>query len=76
MTDKKDSTHPTTQEQEEEIEDPEDNEESGDESDDSDEEAQDDNEEIRLGFIDDEPQELELLSLNEGFPNKVGGKPV
>jgi hypothetical protein len=47
------------------------------ESDDSeDEELEEENCEIRLGFIDDAPQELDLLSLNDGFPNKVGGKPV
>ena len=48
-----------------------------DESDDSEEdEGLEEHEEVRLGFIDDQPLELDLLSLHEGFPNKVGGKPV
>jgi hypothetical protein len=60
----------TTKEQEEEHEDSED-----DESD-SEEEEQEEHDEVRLGFINDEPQELALLSLHEDFPDKVGGKPV
>lgn len=48
----------------------------GDDGEDTDDEDEvDDGPEVRLGFVE-EPEEADLLNLNEAFPNKVGGKPV